>query len=108
MLEGIIGTANALAGDIRIGRLRARLNLAEFPGAFSELALAVNTVSDSYTIVIDLIPVPVMACHKTCGVAFLNTAGDGVFAAASLGPGRGYLMPSPQYNTPSASGIQAM
>ena len=77
-LKDIINTATALARNIRVGKLRERLDTAVFPGSFAELAVAVNAVGEAYTIVIDSMPTPMMACDKNFTVMFYNKAGQQV------------------------------
>lgn len=75
-LKQVIDRATVLARDIRVGKLRERLDTALFPGSFANLAVAVNAVSDAYTVIIDAVPTPMMACDKNFTVMFYNKAGQ--------------------------------
>lgn len=77
-LKKIIDRATATARDIRVGKLRERLDTALFPGSFADLAVAVNTVSEAYTDIIDAVPTPMMACDKAFIAMFHNKAGQNI------------------------------
>lgn len=78
VLKEVIDTANQLARDITVGKLRERLNASQFAGSYAELATAVNTVGDAFTTIIDALPIPVMAADKSYTVSFYNKAGQQV------------------------------
>ena len=46
VLDEIVGTAQGLCSSVRVGRLRERLNPANFNGSFGKLAVAINTLGD--------------------------------------------------------------
>ncbi len=72
VLERVMSNANNLADAIVSGRFRDRLEVKAFSGSFADLAKAVNIVGDAYTNVVDLLPVPIMACDKKNSILFLN------------------------------------
>ena len=78
MLNQIIEKAGALADRVSSGRLRDRLDPKEFPGAFSNIAVGVNTVGDSYTNLLDELPLPVVAADKQHQLIFQNSVGKNV------------------------------
>lgn len=85
VLGRVIVLANTMAEDIRTGNLRERLNQEELPGAFSRLGLAINTVSDAYTQIIDALPVPIMTCDTDFNVTFYNKTGQDVVGGNHVG-----------------------
>ncbi len=92
VLEKVLSTANELAADVRMGKLRKRLDVGGFSGSFSDLAVAVNTVSDAYTVIIDSLPLPVMAGDKNCSVTFLNKSGQDLVGGSRLDVGSNELL----------------
>ena len=72
ILADIIGKCDNLANTIASGRFRERLQHEEFQGEFSSLARAVNVVGDSYTAVLDSLPVGLMTINEKMNVQFLN------------------------------------
>ena len=76
VLETIIVTARELANSIKMGQLRKRFDTQTLDGSFSNLGVAVNTVSDAYTDLIDAMPLPVMACDVSSHVKFANKSGQ--------------------------------
>ncbi len=76
VLSKVIQGARTLSDGIGSGRFRERLSLGEYSGSYADLAGAVNTVGDAYTMVMDELPVPVMCCDKDNKVTFLNTIGQ--------------------------------
>ncbi len=77
VLERVTQEANSLADGILSGRYRDRMDAASFSGSFSNLAGAVNTVSEAYTGVMDSLPAPIMTCDKQNKVLFLNKIAQG-------------------------------
>ena len=78
VLERIISSANSLAEGTRMGKLRERFDTDTLMGSFSRLGVAVNTVSDSYTDIIDALPLPVMTCDTKMRVNFMNKIGQSI------------------------------
>jgi methyl-accepting chemotaxis protein len=76
VLKGIIQSAIDMAHAVRRGKLAERLEESRFPGEFSKLASAVNTVSDSYNSVIDNIPSPVVMMNAETKIQYMNTIGQ--------------------------------
>lgn len=74
VLGSIISHAEALSKSIRRGKLRERFDVNEFSGSFSQLSVAVNTVSDAYTTIIDAMPTPMMSANKEGKAHFFNSA----------------------------------
>lgn len=85
VLSDIISAANNLAVHIRLGQLRERYDTKSLPGEFSGLGLAVNTVGDAYTELIDAIPIPVLACDKNHHILFSNKSGLAVMGKDAVG-----------------------
>ena len=107
-LKQIIDTANNLANDIRVGKLRNRLHQSDFPGAFSDLAVAVNTVGNAFTDIMDYLPAPIMACDKTNNTTFFNKAGQAVVGGNHVNvPCRDHLR-APECGTDKCFGRQCM
>lgn len=78
VLGDIIATATTLANNIRVGKLRERLDVANFNGSYRDLAVSVNTVGDAYTGMIDVMPIPLMTANKDMVVQFYNNACQGL------------------------------
>ncbi|MDR2745068.1 MAG: methyl-accepting chemotaxis protein [Desulfovibrio sp.] len=76
VLKGIIQSAIDLARNVRHGRLAERLEENRFAGEFARLAHAVNTVSDSYNLVIDNIPSPVVMMNAETKIQYMNIVGQ--------------------------------
>ncbi len=72
IFQQISAKCNDLANNISCGRFRDRLEEAGFAGGFSSLARAINTVSDSYTSVLDNLPVSIMTMDTARKIVFLN------------------------------------
>ena len=85
VLASVIEQAKHLTNDIKTGKLRQRLDAAAFPGSFSDLAVAVNTVGDAYTDLIDSLPLPLMACDRNIRIIFLNKIAQTVINGSHLG-----------------------
>ena len=71
-LSGVIDDCNTAAGKVACGDFRNRLDQEHFNGGFKDLAIAVNTVANSYTGVIDELPVSIMAMNLDRKIIFLN------------------------------------
>ena len=84
-LRNVINACNDTAGNIARGRFRDRLKEENFPGGFGELAVAVNTVSNSYTKVIDELPVSIMAADLDRKIQFLNAMAQAVAGGNAMG-----------------------
>ena len=68
----IMDNCAAGANDISCGKFRSRLDEDHFNGGFKNLAHAVNSVSDSYTSVIDQLPISLIGLDNDCNMVFLN------------------------------------
>ncbi|SBV91932.1 putative Methyl-accepting chemotaxis sensory transducer [uncultured delta proteobacterium] len=108
VLQRVVGSAQHLARDIRVGKLRERMDAKSFDGAFSDLAVAVNTVSEAYTDIIDAIPTPLMACDKNCKVAFFNATAQGAVGGNSVNRGCRELLNAPECGMPNCFGKRTM
>ena len=85
VLGRIISQAEELARSIRRGKLRERFDVNEFSGSFSQLSVAVNTVSDAYTTIIDAMPTPMMSANKEGKAHFFNTAWQSIVGEDLVG-----------------------
>ena len=72
LLRNVVDRCNATANDIASGKFRTRLDESQFQGGFRDLAVAVNTVSSSFTEVIDSIPSAFVTGGKDRKLQFLN------------------------------------
>ena len=72
VLRHLIDTSAQLANNVRIGKMRSRLNVEEFNGEFGSLAGSVNTIADAYTDMLDAIPTPILACDASNHIIFCN------------------------------------
>ena len=108
VLGDIISTAHNLSNAIRGGKLRERLDTTHFPGSFGDLAVAVNVLSDSYTIIIDTMPSPIMGCDRDFNITFLNKSAQGVIGGNKLDVQCCDQLQAPQCNTPACLGRRAM
>lgn len=85
VLNKIIADAGKLSDRVRQGDMRSRLQAAEFLGSYAELAVAVNTVCETYSGVIDSLPLPIMACDAKHKIVFLNSSGQSVLGGNLTG-----------------------
>lgn len=85
VLGKIIEAAGSLSGQIKAGQLRNRLETSSFNGAFAEIAVAFNTVSETYTKLIDGLPVPIMACDPKHNIVFLSTVAQNTMGGNHVG-----------------------
>ncbi|MDL2209418.1 methyl-accepting chemotaxis protein [Desulfovibrio sp. OttesenSCG-928-O18] len=95
-LTGVIGACNDAAAKIACGDFRSRLKTEDFRGGFGELALAVNTVSDSYTKVIDELPISIMAADTEHRIRFLNAMAQVVAGGNAVGERCGDKLRAPE------------
>ena len=84
-LASVISQCNAAAAEITRGEFRARLEEENFHGGFKELATGVNTVANSYTIVIDELPVSIMVNNKERKILFLNSHAQIIAGGNAIG-----------------------
>ncbi len=73
-LEHVIQQARELSNAISSGEFRKRLDTNSLPGSFSDIGSSINTVSDSYTVIVDALSLPIFASDKSHRVLFLNKA----------------------------------
>ena len=78
VLGEVISQATDLSDSILSGRFRDRLDESKLAGSYSDLAKAVNSVSNAYTNVFDALSLPLMACSKDNNILFLNNAAQSV------------------------------
>ena len=95
VLRRLIEQANVLSDAILTGNYRSRLEKRDFPGAYSEIATAVNTVSDAYTRAIDSIPLPIITCDLDFKMLYLNEATQTVLGGNPVGEQCGGHFKSP-------------
>jgi methyl-accepting chemotaxis protein len=104
MLERI----HACASRVSEGNLRDRVDASAFPGAYADLARAVNVLGESYVHVVDNFPMPVMSCDTRHNILFLNPAAQKVVGGNHTGtPCHGHLR-APQCNTGDCLGKVCM
>lgn len=108
VLDGIIGTAENLAKDILVGKLRERLDTSNFSGSFQTLAVSVNSVSEAYTNLIDAIPLPLVGADKNSTLVFLNRAAQGVVGGDIVGRSYQDAVHADNDSTTGTFGKQAM
>ncbi|MDR3073804.1 MAG: methyl-accepting chemotaxis protein, partial [Deltaproteobacteria bacterium] len=108
VLERIIVTARDMSNNIRMGRLRDRLDAGSLNGSFSQLGLAVNTVSDAFSGLIDAIPLPVVACDKNFAVVYSNKSGREVLGGEAVSSRPDDRTSSPDQALDTSFGKQAM
>ena len=77
VLRNVILESRELTGHVRHGKYRTRIDASHFQQGFAELTSMFNEVSDSYTNVLDIVPVPIIACDKNIAVQFLNKSAQG-------------------------------
>ena len=73
-LENVIQQARELSNAISSGEFRKRLDTNSLPGSFSDIGSSINTVSDSYTAILDALTLPIFTSDKSHRVLFLNKA----------------------------------
>ena len=73
-LESVIQQARELSNSISSGEFRKRLDVNSLPGSFSDIGNSINTVSDSYTSILDALTLPIFTSDKSHRVLFLNKA----------------------------------
>ena len=73
-LENVIQQARGLSNSISSGEFRKRLDAGSLPGSFSDIGSSINTVSDSYTVILDALTLPIFTSDKNHRVLFLNKA----------------------------------
>ena len=73
-LEHVIQQARELSNAISSGEFRKRLDTNSLPGSFSDIGSSINTVSDSYTVILDALTLPIFTSDKSHRVLFLNKA----------------------------------
>ena len=84
-LVATVKECNAAANKISCGQFRTRLDEQGFRGGFKELAHAVNTMGESYTKVIDELPVSIMSADLDRKVQFLNTMAQSISGSNAVG-----------------------
>ena len=108
VLQDMISMASKLGDAVHRGKLRDRLDTSLFPGTFGQLAVAVNTLGDSYVALIDAMPSPIMGCDKDFNIVFLNKNAQGVLGGEILDVQCSDQLHAPQCNTPACLGRRAM
>jgi methyl-accepting chemotaxis protein len=72
MLQRVVSDIGVGVGMLQGGHYRARLNPADYAGAYGGLIASVNYVAEVYTDVLDVVPIPIMTCDKNLAILFLN------------------------------------
>ena len=85
VLGNLLSSGKDMSESISRGYLRNRLNSEEFTGSFKDLALAINTVSNAYTAILDSLPLPVMAGDTSHTAAFFNSTAQTMMPGCSAG-----------------------
>ena len=104
VLARVIGSSQELANSIRTGRLRNRLLVQDFNGAYGDLAVAVNSVSDAYTAILDAVPLPMMSADKSRMIGFFNLAGQELIGGNPVDTPCNIV----DENSPGAYGVRAL
>ena len=108
VLEHIIKEAAMLANDIQCGHFQKRLDTAAFSGSFSDLAKAVNTVSDAYSNALNGLGVPVMCCDKNNNIVYLSAAAQQIMGGNLLGRACAGELKSDHCEAGKCFGLRAM
>ncbi|MDR2054387.1 MAG: methyl-accepting chemotaxis protein [Desulfovibrio sp.] len=106
-LQVVLAMADALAGKIRSGRFRERLDVSALHGAYAVLAGSINTVAQSYTDVIDIVP-PFMTCDRDHTILFLNESAQAIVKGNHCGAKCSAQFHSPECNTEKCRGRASM
>ena len=85
VLNKTMEKANELTRKVMRGDYRARIDAADFQNGYARLVNMFNAVSDSYTNVLDIVPVPVMSCNKDLVIQFLNKPAQGAVGGNHCG-----------------------
>lgn len=85
IFTSIMDNCAAEANAISCGKFRSRLDANNFSGGFRNLADAVNSVSDSFTSVIDQLPICLIGMDQDCNMVFLNKPAQAVAGGDLVG-----------------------
>ncbi|MDL2314359.1 methyl-accepting chemotaxis protein [Desulfovibrio sp. OttesenSCG-928-C14] len=85
ILAAIINRCNSLGQEIHAGKYRNRMDPAKLDGEFSSLAKSINSVSDSYTSVLDALPLSVMTANENMEILFLNAYAQKIIGGNAVG-----------------------
>jgi methyl-accepting chemotaxis protein len=107
VLNGMIQSAINMSTSIRQGRFDTRLDVNRCSGEFSQLARAVNAVSESYDSVLDFFP-PFMSCDKDSTILYLNKTAQSVLGGNFTGQPCGRHFNAAECGTDKCVGKQAM
>jgi methyl-accepting chemotaxis protein len=108
VLKALVDSSNTLAGSIRAGRMRERLDVSALSGEFAGLGNSVNTVGQAFMDIIDSMPIPLMACDRTHAIIFLNQAGQTVTRGNALNAMCDEQLNTTECGTPNCFGKRAM
>ncbi len=100
VLSNLISSGMDVAKSVRVGKMRERLNAASFKGEYTHLANGINGIADSYTEILDAMPIPITACDKSFNAVFDNAA-----AQRSVGNS---ASSTPEYRRQDAFGKRSM
>jgi methyl-accepting chemotaxis protein len=85
VLQRVVSDIGGGVGLLQGGHYRARLNPADYAGAYGDLIASVNSVAETYTDVLDVVPIPIMTCDKNLAIRFLNKSGQDVVGGNKTG-----------------------
>ncbi|MCC8194742.1 MAG: methyl-accepting chemotaxis protein [Deltaproteobacteria bacterium] len=108
VFEKIITTVNSLANRIRLGHLRQRYDVSTLPGTFANLGSAVNTLSDSYSGLIDAMPIPVIACDGDFNLVYASSKASEVLGDNAMSLTCREQLNGPDCGTQNCLGKRAM
>ncbi|MDR1659290.1 MAG: methyl-accepting chemotaxis protein [Desulfovibrio sp.] len=106
-LREVLAMADTLAGRIRSGRFRERLAVSGLHGSYAALADSINTVAQTYTDVIDIVP-PFMTCDKDQTILFLNESAQAIVKGDCCGTKCSGHLHSPECDTENCRGLSSM
>ncbi|MDR1778081.1 MAG: methyl-accepting chemotaxis protein [Desulfovibrio sp.] len=108
ILRELIDDAKTLANDIKIGNFRYRADISALSGSYGELGSAINLISDSYTHIIDNLPMSIMACDKDNKIRFLNKTAQQSLNGEHIGSRCAEHLKAPVCNTDQCVGKVCM
>ena len=85
VLRKTMADARELTRKISQGSYRARIDTTSFQREFAALTGMFNAVSDSYTGVLDVVPLPIMTCDKNLSILFLNKPAQAAVGGDKIG-----------------------
>ncbi|MCL1985196.1 MAG: methyl-accepting chemotaxis protein, partial [Betaproteobacteria bacterium] len=108
VLGRIMEQTKRLANNISMGRYRDHIDKTSFSGAFVELADSVNFVGNTFSKLLDTLPVPLMACEKDNSILFLNQVAQTVLGGNPIGTKCAGQLKAAECGNPGCFGVCAM